>query len=169
MSVSSISCPGLELTLNHTMLFAGTTGDPCGLLVCQAKGNSVTMTSLKITRVNSNQATLELLAVSSSNPGIYISLKDLRGHGTLAADSAYIHIDLLESTTCNSGYFLCEASFTKQSGETEHTFATTGPGQGLISQPVLDKPDNLSDHQVTKNTLCISVCVYTHTYLCIYV
>ncbi|GFR99569.1 tenascin-R [Elysia marginata] len=118
----------LELAFDREMTFLGT-HDPCGHLTCRVRGNSLTLESVSVTEVKATHENKQILVVTSTHPNKEISETDIRGNGTfLENNRATLNFDLLETSICNSGYFICEVVYTKTSGERERQFATAGPG-----------------------------------------
>ncbi|GFS18159.1 ficolin-2 [Elysia marginata] len=118
----------LELAFDRELTFRGT-HDPCGHLTCRVRGNSLTLESVSVTEVKATQENRHVLTVSSTKPNEEISETDIRGNGTFRENNrATLNFDLLDSSICTSGYFICEVVYTKRSGERERQFATAGPG-----------------------------------------
>ncbi|RUS68400.1 hypothetical protein EGW08_023838, partial [Elysia chlorotica] len=117
----------LELALSRETTFLGS-GDPCGELICRVKGNGVTIELVSVSVTEASGESRQLLGVTSSIQDADVLNVDVRGNGTLVDNLASIFLDLFESSVCVAGYFTCEVTYTKASGERKNQFASAGPG-----------------------------------------
>ena len=137
---------GLELTLNRNMVFRGD-DDHFGTLTCQANGNDVTVESVVLTRIKVTGESTDLLTVTRNRTGSTSTLDGMLGNGTLQNNSGYIFMDQVEAAACDSSYFLCETTYTTQSGERKRAVAITRPGQpesGHSGQHMPNRPEPLA-------------------------
>ena len=91
--------------------------------------------------VNVTGETSDLVRVTSTKPSNRVSHSGILGNGTLENNSGYIFLDRLDADICDSSYFLCEAVFTKSSGESERAIATAWP-----RQPQTDRSDDAASN-----------------------
>ncbi|KAK3702570.1 hypothetical protein RRG08_042562 [Elysia crispata] len=130
---SSAQSRGLELTLENERIFDARE-DICGQLTCRAKGNSVSINSVALTKVNAAGKSGNLLTVSESKPEGEVLLDNIRGNGSLEKNFAFIRMELSESASCESDYFTCKVTFALESGQTGTSFIMTGPGEPVNLQ-----------------------------------
>lgn len=130
----SVQAQGLELALERERIYASFDGSPCSQVTCRAKGNSVSITRVSVSKANSTGKNSELLAITSNKPEAEVLFDKVRGNGSLEKNFAFIRLELVEKASCESDYFICKASFVLSSGETGMTFAMAGPGEPLYFQ-----------------------------------
>ena len=109
-------------------LLALGTHDPSGQLHCRANGNSYTIERVSMTQVKANGESTELLAITLGEPETNYSSSGVLGIGTLKDNMANINLDVLESSVCDSSYFICGVAFKTESGESQKAFTSTGHG-----------------------------------------
>ena len=121
------------------------THDPCGQLICRAKGNSFTIKVISMTKVKVSGESTDVMKVSANQSQNEVSSdNDVRGNGTLVNNQGHITLDLLAPDVCESSYFICGVTYTAESGQTQTSFTTAGPGQPRSFQPY---PDSVHPEQ----------------------
>lgn len=120
---------GLELSINRDIIDMGEQQPTCQLS-CEATGNAVTLESVAIMWISLKVqgSNVHTVTKDGMQQGSF-SLDGLAGNGTFQIDNniMFIALDQLDEETCNSDQFLCEATFTGQSGVKERAFASSLP------------------------------------------
>ena len=121
--------PAIDLTLKRDMIFGGD-GGRFGTLTCDANGNDLNVESVTLSWIKQTGERIDLLTVTKNTPDSSFPLDGMLGNGALQNNSGYIFIDQMEAAACESSYFICEATYTTQSGVRGRAIATAGhPGQ----------------------------------------
>ena len=100
-----------------------------GQVTCEVTGVDVTIDAVTMTWVKQTGEAADIVTVTTETPGNVGFVEKMTASGTLTANSANISVSQVDGVACEASYFLCEVTFTKQSGERATAMAVTAPGR----------------------------------------
>ncbi|GFO17690.1 fibrinogen c domain-containing protein 1 [Plakobranchus ocellatus] len=151
MMMVDASAQDLEFFLDRQMQLSST-DNVCDQFTCRAKGSSVTIASITLSRVRGNRDTTTLMMLTKDIFEKKARIDNIHINGSLDHKLAIIQVDMVNASGCNSEHFVCQVIYITQSGQRQSEFITVGSGQSPNSQSV-SEPASLGPRQLSSARL----------------
>ncbi|GFO12135.1 fibrinogen-related protein 3-2 [Plakobranchus ocellatus] len=148
MVIVYTAAQGLEFFLDRQMQLSST-DDVCGQFTCRAKGNSVTIANITLTRISAARETTRLFTLTRENFEKRVRIDNILINGSLENKLAIIQVDMVNVSSCDSEYFVCQVTYLKQSGQIQSEFIMIGSGQFPNAQSVSEPASNPGSRQLS--------------------
>ncbi|GFO12134.1 fibrinogen-related protein 3.1 [Plakobranchus ocellatus] len=148
MVIVHAAAQGLEFFLDRQMQLSST-DDVCGQFTCRAKGNSVTIANITLSRVRDARETTRLFTLTRESFEKRVHIDNILINGSLENKLAIIQVDMVNVSSCDSEYFVCQVTYLKQSGQIQSEFIMIGSGQFADAQSVSEPASNRRSTQLS--------------------